>query len=112
MMRQWAGPIGFVGSAASLVFWLVVPYVGAGANLSRTGAALCVVFAVLSAAGLVGAWMAGASTRLAPALLAIAIAPAIGALLVPGVLVSIAALLALQPLEAPAPGRPLGGEEK
>lgn len=108
-MRQWAGPIGFLGSAASLVFWAVVPYVG-GAELSRTGATLCVVFAVLSATGLVGAAMAGASTRLAPALLALAIVPAVGALLVPGVLVVIAALLALQELEAPAVRRrPLGG---
>jgi hypothetical protein len=109
-MRQWAGPIGFLGSAASLVFWAVVPYVG-GADLSHTGEALCVVFAVLSATGLVGAAMTGASTRLAPALLALAIVPAIGALLVPGVLVSVATLLALQPLEAPATGRgQLGGE--
>ena len=112
MMRQWAGPIGFVGSAASLVFWLVVPYVGAGADLSRTGEALCVVFAVLSAAGLVGAAMAGTSSRLAPALLALAIVPAIGALLVPGVLVSVATLLALRPLEAPAAARRQVGGEK
>lgn len=109
-MRQWAGPIGFLGSAASLVFWAVVPYVGS-ADLSHTGEALCVVFAVLSAAGLVGAAMAGASTRLAPALLALAIIPAIGALLVPGVLVSVAALLALQPADAQVTGRrQLGGE--
>jgi hypothetical protein len=109
-MRQWAGPIAFVGSAASLVFWAVVPYVGS-ADLSRTNEALCLVFAVLSAAGLVGAAMAGASTRLAPALLALAIVPAIGALLVPGVLVSVGTLLALQTVEAPATGRnQVGGE--
>jgi hypothetical protein len=94
-MRQWAGPFGFLGSVISLVFWLVVPYVG-GADLSHTGEALCVVFAVLSAAGLAGAAMAGASTRLAPALLALAIVPAIGALLLPGLLVIVATLLALQ----------------
>jgi len=76
-MRQWAGPIGFLGSAASLVFWVVVPYVGS-ADLSRTGEAIGVVFAVL---------------------------PAIGALLVPGLLVSVATLLALQPVEAPVTGR-------
>ena len=103
-MRQWAGPIGFLGSAASLVFWVVVPYVGS-ADLSRTGEAIGVVFAVLSAAGLAGAAMAGASSRLAPALLALAILPAIGALLVPGLLVSVATLLALQPVEAPVTGR-------
>jgi hypothetical protein len=108
-MRQWAGPIGFLGSAASLVFWLVVPYIGS-ADLSRSGAALCVVFAVLSAAGLVGAAMAGASTRLAPALLVLAIVPAVGALLVPGVLVIVATLLALQePEVAASSGHPTGG---
>jgi hypothetical protein len=26
-MRPWAGPFGFTGAAASLVFWLVVPFV-------------------------------------------------------------------------------------
>jgi len=109
-MRQWAGPIGFVGSAASLVFWLVVPYVGS-ADLSRTSEAICVAFAVLSAIGLVGAAMAGASSRLAPALLALAIIPAIGALLIPGVLVIVATLVALQELDAaPRPQHPAGGD--
>lgn len=98
-MRQWAGPFGFLGSVISLVFWLVVPYVGA-ANLSHTGEAICVVFAVLSIAGLAGAALAGVSTRLAPALLALAVLPAIGALLVPGLLVMVATLLAMQEPEA------------
>jgi hypothetical protein len=108
-MRQWSGPLGFLGSAASLVFWLVVPLVGGG-SLSQTGEAFCVVFVVLSAAGLAGAAMAGVSTRLAPGLMALAIVPAVGALLVPGVLVIIATLVALQELEAPLrPQHPLGG---
>lgn len=93
-MRSWTGPIGFLGSAASLVFWLVVPFVDG--TLSHAGEGLVAVFVVLSAAGLVGAAIAGGSTRLAPALMAIAIVPAIGALLVPGVLVIVATLLALQ----------------
>lgn len=105
-MRQWAGPIGFLGSAASLVFWLVVPFVDG--DLSRTGEAFIALFVVLSAIGLAGAAMAAVSTRLAPALLALAIVPAVAALLVPGVLVIVAALLALQELDVPVRGeRPL-----
>ena len=104
-MRPWAGPIGFVGAAASFVFWLVVPFVANGSNpyVHAGNEAYYVVFAVLSVVGIAGALMAGSSTRLAPALLALAIVPAIGALLVPGVLVIIATLLALQVPEA---GRP------
>jgi hypothetical protein len=97
-MRPWAGPIGFVGTAASLVFWLVVPFV-TGVNNAYVHAGsevFYVVFAAMSVVGLAGAFIAGGSTRLAPALLAIAIIPAIGALLVPGLLVVIATLLALQ----------------
>jgi hypothetical protein len=96
-MRHWAGPIGFIGAAASLVFWLVVPFTGGSAGLfasSGTGAVV-IVFAVLSAIGVAGALIAGASSRLAPALLAAAIIPGIAALLVPGLLIVVAALLAL-----------------
>lgn len=29
-MRPWAGPGGFIGAAASLLFWLAVPLVAGG----------------------------------------------------------------------------------
>jgi hypothetical protein len=101
-MRPWAGPIGFVGAAASLVFWLVIPFVAGGNNLyvHSGNEAIYVVFAVLSAVGVAGALMAGGGGRLAPAMLAIAIIPAVGALLVPGLLVIVAVLLALQEVES------------
>jgi len=93
-MRPWAGPIGFIGAAASFVFWLVVPLQG-GVFAESAAATIAIVFAVMSAAGVAGALIAAASTRLAPALLAVAIIPGIAALLVPGLLIVLATLLAL-----------------
>jgi hypothetical protein len=103
-MRPWAGPIGFVGAAASLVFWLVVPLVAGGHNVyvHVGNEPFYVMFAALSAAGIAGALMAARSDRLAPALMALAIIPGIAALFVPGLLLTIAALLAL---EVPETGR-------
>lgn len=94
-MRSWAGPIGFIGAAASVVFWLVIPFQG-GVFAGSGAVAIAIVFAVMSAVGVAGALLAGASTRLAPALLAVAIIPGIAALFVPGLLIVIAALLALE----------------
>src|SRR5262245_18885081 len=102
-MRPWAGPISFLGATASRAYWLAVPFVASGDNpyVHAGNEAFFVVFAVLSLAGMAGAAMAGTSARLAPALLAVAIVPSIGALLLPGLLVIVATLLAL---EAPEPG--------
>ncbi len=102
MMRPWAGPIGFLGAVASLAFWIIVPFVATGNNLyvHAGNEGFYVAFAVMSAVGAAGALLAAGSTRLAPAPLAIAIVPAVAALLVPGVLVIIATLLALQEPEA------------
>jgi hypothetical protein len=93
-MRPWAGPIGFIGAAASLVFWLAVPFQG-GIFAESAATTIAIVFAVMSATGVAGALIAGASTRLAPALLAVAIVPGIAALFVPGLLIVLATLLAL-----------------
>jgi hypothetical protein len=101
-MRPWAGPIGFLGAATSLVFWLVVPqtvgthnmYVHAGNDV------FYFAFAALSVVGIIGAIMTPRSTRLAPALMALAIVPGIAALLIPGLMLVIAMLLALQEPEA------------
>ncbi len=97
-MRPWAGPIGFFGAAASVIFWIVVPFVATGHNVyvHAGNEPFYVVFAVLSATGIVGALMAARSRRLAPALMAVAIIPGIAALLLPGLLLTIAALLALE----------------
>lgn len=97
-MRPWAGPFGFLGAAASLVFWIVVPSVAGGHNLylHAGNEPFYVVFAALSGIGMIGAVMAARSTRLAPLLLALAIIPGIGALLVPGLLLVMATLLAMQ----------------
>ncbi len=104
-MRIWAGPIGFIGAAASLVFWIVVPFVAGGGVFANTGnEAVAIVFAIMSAVGIAGAVIAGASSRLAPALLAVAIIPGIAALLVPGLLIVVAALLALGEPEQAATG--------
>jgi hypothetical protein len=106
-MRQWAGPFGFIGSAASLAFWLLVPFiVGGNFGGHAGGEGFYVALAVLSAIGVVGALMARASSRLAPALMAVAILPAIGALLIPGVLLIVATLLALQEPEPSGPAVP------
>jgi hypothetical protein len=107
-MRPWAGPIGFVGAAASLVFWLVVPIVAGGHDLyvHAGNEVFYVVFAAMSLVGLAGAIVAGSSTRAAPALMAIAIIPAVGALLVPGLLVIVATLLAMQAPETGGAQRP------
>src|SRR5215472_10257234 len=97
-MRPWAVPIGFVGAAISGLFWLVVPLV-AGSNNVYVHAGnepFYVVFAVLSLLGIAGALMAPRSSRLAPALMAIAIIPGIAALLLPGLMLTVAALLALE----------------
>lgn len=104
-MRNLAVPLGFVGSAASLVFWLVIPLVAVGNNIYVHGGSepFYIVFAFVSAAGIVGALMAARSTRWAPLLMGLAILPAIGALLVPGVLVAIATLLALREPETDSP---------
>lgn len=58
------------------------------------------VFAVLSGGAIVGAVMAARSTRLAPLLLALAIIPGVGALFVPGLMLVIATLLALEQPQA------------
>ena len=104
-MRPWAGPIGFLGAAASLVFWIVVPNVASGQNLylHPGNEGFYVAFVVLSGIGIIGAMMAAGSSRLAPLLLALAIIPAIGAWLVPGLLLVIATLLAAQEPEAARP---------
>ncbi|HSR24071.1 MAG TPA: hypothetical protein VLW53_11005 [Candidatus Eisenbacteria bacterium] len=101
-MRPWAGPIGFVGTAASLAFWLVVPFVAGGNNLyvHAGNEAIYVVFAAMSVVGLAGALIAGGSSRLAPVLLGVAIIPGVAALFLPGLLVVIAMLIALQEPEA------------
>ncbi len=101
MMRPWAGPFGFLGAAASLAFWIIVPFVATGNNpyMHAGNEGFYVAFAVMSAVGVAGALLAAGSSRLAPALLAIAIVPA-APLLVPGVLVIVATLLALQEPEA------------
>jgi len=93
-MRSWAGPIGFIGSAASVVFWLVIPFQG-GVFAGSGGVTVAIVFAVMSAVGVAGALIASTSTRLAPALLAVAIVPGVAALFVPGLLIVFATLLAL-----------------
>jgi len=104
-MRPWAGPFGFVGAAASLVFWIVVPNVAGGHNLylHAGNEGLYIAFAVLSGIGIIGAVMAAGSSRLAPLLLVVAIIPGIGAWLVPGLLLVIAALIAAQEPEAARP---------
>lgn len=79
-MRNWAGPIGFAGAAASLVFWLAAPFAG-GVFAGGGYEALAIVLAAMSAAGIAGALIAGGSSRLSPALLAVAIIPAVAALL-------------------------------
>lgn len=104
-MRPWAGPFGFLGAAASLIFWIVVPNVASGHNiyLHPGNEGVYVAFAVLSGIGMIGAVMAAGSSRLAPLLLALAIIPGIGAWLVPGVLLVIATLLAAEEPEAARP---------
>jgi hypothetical protein len=107
-MRPWAGPIGFVGAVVSLVFWLVVPFVDGGHNLyvHAGNEVFYVVFAAMSLVGIVGALIVGGGRRAAPALMAIAIIPAVGALLVPGLLVIVAILLTMQVPEAGRAQRP------
>ncbi len=100
MMRPWAGPIGFLGAAASLAFWIIVPFVATGNNAYVHNEGFYVAFAVMSAVGVAGALLTAGSTRLAPGLLAIAIVPAVAALLVPGAFVIVATLLALEVPEA------------
>jgi hypothetical protein len=108
-MRPLAGPLAFVGSAASLVFWLVIPFVAVGNNIyvHAGNEPFYLAFAFMSVAGIVGALMAVKSTRWAPLLMGVAIIPGIGALFVPGLLLVIATLLALQEPE-PASTRIVG----
>jgi len=104
-MRPLAGPLGFVGSAASLVFWLVIPFVTAGNNIYVHAGSepFYLVFALMSVAGIVGALIVARSTRWAPLLMGLAIVPGIGALFVPGLLLVVATLLALQQPETGSP---------
>ncbi len=104
-MREWAGPIGFVGAALSFLFWLVVPLTIARGTLFPPGQEpLYAAFVVLSLAGIAGALLARSSGRLAPVLLGLAVIPGIGALFIPGVLLLIAALLTLDTREVGRPG--------
>jgi hypothetical protein len=100
-MRLLAGPLGFVGSAASLVFWLVIPFVAAGNNIYVHAGSepFYIVFAFLSVGGIVGALIATRNNRWAPLLMGLAVIPGIGALFVPGVFLVIATLLALEESE-------------
>lgn len=100
-MRPWAGPIGFLGAAITLVFWIVVPFaVGTNNSYVHPGnEAFYVVFAVLSIVAMAGAIITPRSTGLAPALMALAILPGIAALFIPGLMLLIATLMALEELE-------------
>ena len=104
-MRAWAGPIGFIAATASLVFWLVVPHVDSGNNvyIHAGNEPIYLAYVALSAAGMLGALIAAVSTRWAALLLALAIIPGIGALLVPGVLLVIVTLAVLQDPEPDNP---------
>ena len=103
-MRDWAGPIGFLGAALSLLFWLLVPsIVSTGTYVHAGQEPLYAVLVVVSLGGIVGAVLARTSTRLAPLLMGLAAIPAIGALLIPGVLLAIATLAALQEPEGDRP---------
>jgi hypothetical protein len=59
---------------------------------------LYVSFVVLSLAGLLGGLMAGRSTRVAPLLMALAVIPGVGALFLPGLVLTVGALLAITPI--------------
>jgi hypothetical protein len=97
MMRDWAGPLGFLGGLLAFVFWLVVPFFTTHTTAVHIGQeGYYIAFMVLAAAGMVGAVLAGGSSRLAPLLMGLAVIPGIAALLLPGLLLIAAALLALQ----------------
>jgi hypothetical protein len=97
-MRSWAPVLGIVGGGLSAVFWTLVPLSGSPSNIYMHSGLepLYIVFVVLSLGGVVGGIVAGQSTRLSPFLMALAVIPAIGALFVPGFLLAVATLLALQ----------------
>ena len=107
-MRGLAVPLGFLGAAASLVFWAVLPFLPfAGSSYVHAGNELFyVTFAVLSAIGIVGSLLAAANNRWSPLLLGLAIIPGIGALLVPGLMLVFATLLALDET-VPSAARPV-----
>jgi hypothetical protein len=96
MVREWAGPLGFLGSLMALVFWVVVPIFTTHTTAVHAGQeGFYLVFIVLAIAGLIGAAIAGGSNRLAPLLMGLAIIPGIAALLLPGLVLIVATLLAL-----------------
>ncbi|TMC12697.1 MAG: hypothetical protein E6J29_07970 [Chloroflexi bacterium] len=105
-MRSWAPALGVVGGGLSAAFWTLVPFSGSTSNIYMHSGMqpLYIAFVVLSLAGLIGGLVAGQSTRLAPALMALAVIPAVGAWFLPGFLLVIAALLAL--------GEPAGGDTR
>jgi hypothetical protein len=104
-MRSLAVPFGFLGSAVSLIFWVVLPFVpAAGSTYIHTGNELFyLVFGGLSVAGVVGSLLAAGSSRWAPRLLALAIVPGIAAVFIPGLLLVVATLLSLQEPELRRP---------
>lgn len=99
MMREWARPIGFIGSALTLVFWLVVPATTFNTYLHPGQEPIYVVFVVLALCGIVGAFLVRSHGTWAAALMAVAAIPGVTALIVPGLLLLVAALMSLQQSE-------------
>jgi len=104
-MRNWAGPFGFLGGLLSLGFWLAAPELSSTSTYLHSGMeGFYAVLVIVSLGGIIGSLLAGARPRFAALLMGIAVAPAVGAFLLPGLLLLIATLLVLQQ-PGPQPGQ-------
>src|SRR5438067_13825954 len=102
-MRSLAAPLGFLGSAASLAFWSILPFLPfAGSTYVHAGnEPFYMVFAALSVVGILGSILLATAKTWATLFLGLAILPATGALFLPGMMLIVAVLLALS---EPEPG--------
>lgn len=98
-MQHVAGRLGFVGGALSLAFWVIVPLAVANTYIHSDQATMVALFILLSAAGIIGAVLSRVRPGWGAALMALGAIPGIAALIVPGVFLGVAALMALGPEE-------------
>jgi hypothetical protein len=93
--------LGFVGAALSLAFWVITPLAMSNSYIHGQEGVDAVLVA-LSFGALVGAFLVRQHPGWAALLFALAVVPGLGAALLPGVLLAIATLTALQPADAGA----------
>ena len=98
-MRAWSGLFGFVGGVTSLAFWVIVPLTVSNSYIHSGQEGIYGVLITLSLCALVGSMLIRVHAGWASLLMGLGVIPGVAALLVPGLLLAIAALIALESAE-------------